>query len=101
MDTDGESYFIKNDFEEILTRFSQIKNALGITEQRALTESELRKAYRMLKLGDYRISNNRDMWQFFESIKNWQAAARLSGKALSLTGVGTSILNTSDYEETF
>ena len=101
MDTDGESYFIKNDFEEILTRFSQIKNALGITGQRALTESELRKAYRMLKLGDYRISNNRDMWQFFESIKNWQAAARLSGKALSLAGVGTSILNTSDYEETF
>ena len=85
-------YFIDNDFEEILVRFTQIKNALGISSPRALTEEELKFAYRKFKAGDRRFGNN-NMAEFFDSIKDWKAAAKLSGKALSLTGAGITTLN--------
>lgn len=89
-----DSYFIGNNFEELLTRFTQIKNALGIKEQRALTEDELRRAYNMFKNGDTRIANN-NMKEFFENIKDWKEAAKLSGKALSLS----LMLNTNQINE--
>lgn len=83
-------YFYERDFEELLPRFTQIKNALGIKKARALTEAELRKAYKMLKEGKI-IDNN--MTEFFEGIKDWKAAAKLSGKALSATGVAGATVN--------
>ena len=95
-----EPYFIKKDFEEIMVRFVQIKNALGIKVPRALTESELKYAYRKFKEGSLRFGNN-NMSEFFESIKDWKAAAKLSGKALSLTGIGVTSLNQYNNEEGF
>ncbi|MBO7440413.1 MAG: hypothetical protein J6U21_12135, partial [Bacteroidales bacterium] len=91
---------IKKDFEEIMVRFVQIKNALGIKVPRALTESELKYAYRKFKEGSLRFGNN-NMSEFFESIKDWKAAAKLSGKALSLTGIGVTSLNQYNNEEGF
>ena len=82
-----EYYFYENNYEEIINRFTQIKNALGIKEARALTVDELKRAYQMFKNGDKRISNN-NMDVFFDGIKDWKAASKLSGKALSLTGIG-------------
>ena len=78
------AYFSKDMHEELLTRFTQIKNALGIEEQRALTEEELRAAYELFKEG--KIPNN-NMKEFFESIKDWKKAAELSKYALMLTGI--------------
>ena len=86
-DGSGEMYYQERNFEELLPRFTQIKNALGIKEFRALTESELRKAYQLFKQGDKRFASN--LKEFFENIKDWRAAAKLSGKALSGTGIGT------------
>lgn len=86
-DGSREMYYQERNFEELLPRFTQIKNALGIKEFRALTEAELRKAYRLFKQGDRRFASNLN--DFFENIKDWKAAARLSGKALSGTGIGT------------
>ena len=85
-DKNGRFYFVDHNFEELLTRFTQIKNALGIKEMRALTESELKKAYKMFKNGNPKIENN-NMDVFFDGIKDWKAAAKLSGKALSLAGL--------------
>lgn len=82
---DGEQYFFDNNFEEIINRFTQIKNALGVKKARALTAEELKKAYKMFKEGSPKIEDN-DMALFFDSIKDWKAAAKLSGKAL--TGAG-------------
>ena len=85
-------YFIDNDFEEITNRFTQIKNALGIKEPRALTAEELKQAKQMLEMGDKRLANN-EMTVFLNNIKDWEAAAKLSGKALSVVGPAVFILN--------
>ena len=46
---------------------------------------------------DRRIADN-DMKVFFENIRDWGAAAKLSGKALTFTGIGTTLLNSLNNE---
>ena len=87
-DEQGNYYYIEDNFEEIVNRFTQIKNALGIKEYRALTEEELKRAHQMFKTGDLKIAGS-DLGLFFEKMKSYKAAAKLSGKALSLAGAGT------------
>ena len=60
-----------------------------------MTETELRKAYQMFKNGSKKIADN-NMKEFFENIKDWKAAAKLSGKALGISGVGYSAINYAD-----
>lgn len=86
-----EMYYLERNFEELLPRFTQIKNALGIKEHRALTVEELKRAYNMFKTGSNKLADN--MRTFFNNIKDWDAAAKLSGKALGITGLGYSAAN--------
>ena len=63
-------------------------------------KTNLKYAYRKFKEGSLLFENN-NMSEFFESIKDWKAAAKLSGKALSLTGIGVTSLNQYNNEEGF
>lgn len=95
---DSYDYYTEDNFEEIINRFTQIKNALGIKKQRALTAEELRRAYEMVKAGSKRFSNNLRL--MLENIKDWEAAAKLSGKALGISGVGyTTLKGSNDGKE--
>ena len=103
-DVNGDYYYFDHNYEELLNRFTQIKNALGIKEFRALTAEELKRAYRMFKNGSTKFAQGtkQNLEDFFDSIKSWDAAAKLSGKALIGIGVvytGANVVNNGNTEQ--